>query len=479
MRRIRTLGFIMIVAVVLCAALAFCACDKDDEPNDVEEVPDFRIEDYAYFELGEGYAESNKIVIKKIKDEYKDTVTEMVIPDTCTSIYGGAFEEMKNLRKVTIPNVRMGIGVFQNCTKLNEIVFSDDVEWISEKCFAGCSSLENVVLPPALKGISADSFSGTSWFNSQPDGIVYIGNIAYAYKGDMPKDTTITFRDGTKVIADWFFRFCNEVVEVIMPDSVEFIGIDLFTGCEKLRNVRFSENITHATRFFNCPSIREVVFPDKVETLYSNTFYNCVSLMSVTIGKNYKKTIIGWFEPVVQHCPRLVQIYNRSNGEIESLSYCDGIYFYSKEGEGKLVETEKDTYYLIQGQEKRFVGYFGDEIETFSLDADTTEVTRGAFYDSKVKHVILPEGVKKIGEFAFGGDSLVETITMPSSIEEVDYLTFEDFFYESFEDPRVFTVYYDGTMAQWDAVVKFEYQMSSRVICKDGTISLNKECVPF
>ena len=192
MRRIRTLGLILIVAVVLCVALAFCACDKDDEPNDEEKVPDFRIEDYTYFELDEGYAESNKIVIKKIKDEYKDTVTEMVIPDTCTCICGGAFKEMKNLRKVTIPNVRMGIGVFQNCTKLNEIVFSDDVEWISEKCFAGCSSLENVVLPPALKGISADSFSGTSWFNTQPDGIVYIGNIAYAYKGDMPKDTTIT-----------------------------------------------------------------------------------------------------------------------------------------------------------------------------------------------------------------------------------------------------------------------------------------------
>ncbi len=486
MKRMKFLGYTLLIAVLLaCLIFAFTACDDNDEQptpiEDVEEeVPDFHVEDYEYFEIDDSRASEGKIEIKKIKYEYKDVVTEMVIPDTCALIYGGAFKEMKNLRKVTLPNVQMGRGVFENCKKLVEVVFSDDFEFISQNCFFGCSSLKDVVFPSSLKGVCAKSFYGTAWFDAQPDGVIYYGTIAYAYKGNMPKDTTVAFREGTTVIADYFFEDCDELVEVIMPDSVVDIGSCLFRNCKKLKSVKFSENITHPTRFYDCPSIKEVVFPDKVETLYSNTFHNCASLMSITVGKNYKQTIIGWFEPVVRACPRLVQVYNRSNIPIQSFCF-DGldIYFYSEEGGNKLVETEKDTYYLVLEQEKRFVGYFGSEREVLFIDADTSEVVSGAFYNSKVKRVILPYGVKKIGRYAFCGDSLVETVIVPASIEEIDDDAFESIYYYVTTKQRPITVYYEGTMAQWDAVIDCEDQMSTYVICKDGTISLNKDHVPF
>lgn len=78
--------------------------------------------------------------------------------------------------------------------------------------------------------ICEGAFDNTAWFNNQPDGLVYAGNVAYKYKGTMPSNTGITLKEGTVGIADAAFQYCLGLMGIIIPNSVTSIGEDAFVG---------------------------------------------------------------------------------------------------------------------------------------------------------------------------------------------------------------------------------------------------------
>lgn len=476
MRKNQLYVCIAVLAVLMCASLcaltAFLVCDGGDDIK--SEFLSVGRSDLDIYEIEREYSYGNYSVVSNVKEEYKDKITEIVLPEGYT-IRSGAFKGMKNLKKVVVPKDTYIVrGAFEGCDNLTDFVFEEGVISIPDNSFLDLPSVERVSFPSTLIYLSTDAFRYSKWYNNQPDGMIYIGTYAYAYKGEMPENTKIVIKEGTTLLADNLFSGCDELVEVYMPDSVLYMGSYLFMSCAKLQSVRFSQNITHATSFWNCPSLKEVVFPDSVKTLHSNTFMNCPRLMSVTIGKNFERFIIGWFMPVVQNCPRLVQIYDRSydatstedsNGRFAGLAY----YVYSDPDVGKLFETQKDTYYFINGDEKLFVDYFGDDVENFALDPDTTGIYDGAFFDSKLKSIVIPEGVTRVSISAFCGENCnIERIYFPSTIE--DFSRFSFFEYYS-EDHRI-TIEYNGTKAQWQNVIQDDLMMYSgvTVICKDATL---------
>jgi hypothetical protein len=71
----------------------------------------------------------------------------------------------------------------------------------------------------------------TGWYNAQPDGLVYAGLVAYKYKGEMPADYEIEWKEGTSGVADDAFNGCSRLDSVIIPDGVQNIGDRAFKGC--------------------------------------------------------------------------------------------------------------------------------------------------------------------------------------------------------------------------------------------------------
>jgi hypothetical protein len=146
-------------------------------------------------------------------------ITEVMLPDTVTSIGWGAFSESDSLKKVTLPKNLTEIKkfAFSNCTSLAEIEIPDGVTAIGYGAFSECSGLKAVKLPAALKKIEFCSFAGCKVLESIniPDGVTEIEYSA-------------------------FYR-CLTLPHITIPASVTKIGEGVFEECENLTAVCYGD----------------------------------------------------------------------------------------------------------------------------------------------------------------------------------------------------------------------------------------------
>jgi len=109
--------------------------------------------------------------------------------------------------------------------------------------FENCKTLAVITIPDSVTRIGVDAFSGTTWLNNQPDGLVYAGKIALTYKGTMPTNTSIILLDGTKGIAESAFFVKDNLTSITIPNSVTSIGYGAFEACLSLTSVTFQGTI--------------------------------------------------------------------------------------------------------------------------------------------------------------------------------------------------------------------------------------------
>lgn len=223
-----------------------------------------------------------------INDDFlsnNEYVKKINLPDSLTSIGVSAFESCSNLKEITIPN---------RCS-------------VQAMAFYDCSSLANINYNGSMVWTAPSAFCNTAWYNSQPDGIVYHGTTACAYKGDFKANETV--KDGTTIIVDGLFYGDEVLTSINLPDSVEYIGnmafedcINLkkislpkslytlcdetFLGCESLESVELSEVVNiGVSAFAHCTSLKSIVIPESVnQSIGDSAFLNCTSLEKVTIN---------------------------------------------------------------------------------------------------------------------------------------------------------------------------------------------------
>ena len=187
-----------------------------------------------------------------------------VIPNSVSSIGGGAFSGCTGLTSVTIPNSLTSIGGY---------------------AFSGCSGLTSVIIPNSVKSIGGGAFDGTAWLANQPDGLVYAGKVVYKYKGEMPANTQIVIEDGTLGITEDAFSNCSGLASVIIPNSVESIGSSAFKGCIGLSCVIIPNSVTFISNyiFSGCSGMSSLIIPNSVTAIGDGAFWGCNGLSSVTI----------------------------------------------------------------------------------------------------------------------------------------------------------------------------------------------------
>lgn len=84
--------------------------------------------------------------------------------------------------------------------------------------------------------------------------------------------------------------------------------------------------------------------------------------------------------------------------------------------------------YIVSGTTATVTGYTGsDEVLVIPASIDGYRVTAigdGAFEGSKVKSVIVSDGIENIGWFAFNGCTSLRSVTVPSSVKSIGHLAF-------------------------------------------------------
>lgn len=257
-------------------------------------------------------------------------LTDITIPEGVTSIGYGALSGTSWLRNqpdgvVYAGNVAYGykgnrpsgtltfkdgtLGIteqaFQYCDGLTSITIPNSVKNIGVRAFSGCRNLSSVIIGSGVTEIGRDAFEGTAWYNNQPGGLVYAGNVAYKYKGTMPSGTEIILNEGTLGIAGAAFQNCTGLTSIIVPNSVVSFGDEAFDNCN-MTSINIPEGVTKIgySVFWGCTKLTSVTIPNSVKVIGEAAFWNCKSMTSLTIPVGVAD--IGWC--AFQYCSGLTSI---------------------------------------------------------------------------------------------------------------------------------------------------------------------------
>ena len=207
-----------------------------------------------------------------------NSLKTITIPDSVTALGGCAFESCDSLINAKIGNNVKSIGssAFSSCTSLSDIHLPDGVTALEDYVFSNCRNLISITIPNSVESVGPSTFSGTAWYDNQPDGVVYVGNIAYKYKGVMDESAVIELRAGTVGITDEAFGNCENMSEIRIPDSVQYIGEGAFYCCTGLEAVDFGNGIKSIGReaFMWCVNLSDIAIPDSVTKIGKDAFGN-------------------------------------------------------------------------------------------------------------------------------------------------------------------------------------------------------------
>ncbi|MCI7430373.1 MAG: leucine-rich repeat domain-containing protein [Bacteroidales bacterium] len=190
-------------------------------------------------------------------------LTSVTIPNSVTSIGELAFYKCSGLTSVNIGNSVTSIGrsAFANCSVLTSVTIPNSVTSIGVSAFSECIGLTSVIIPNSVTSIGAWAFDGTAWLANQSDGVIYINQLLYTYKGEMPANTSISVLDGTTQICGGAFYDCSGLTSVTIPNSVTSIGMYAFESCSGLTSVTIPNSVTSIgdQAFDECTQLTNIV----------------------------------------------------------------------------------------------------------------------------------------------------------------------------------------------------------------------------
>ena len=172
-----------------------------------------------------------------------DNLASITIPNSVTSILDGAFMECDNLASITIPNSVTSIGpyAFELCHRLSSITIPNSVTSIGEGAFSTCLALTSITMGSGVTSIGAYVFGDCRGLKTVTIGsrVTSIGNDAFYNCNSL---TSITIPNSVINIAAGAFADCYSVTNVFVGAGVNYLGNGAFDGMTNLQSIRFSGN---------------------------------------------------------------------------------------------------------------------------------------------------------------------------------------------------------------------------------------------
>lgn len=280
-------------------------------------------------------------------------------------------------------------------------------------------TMSEVFIPRGVERIGREAFMGNKNVERVvlPDTVKIVGEQVFGFCESLKE---IVLNDGLEMLCRTSIWACG-VEELSVPDSVAEIGLDAFGACRNLKRVRL---------------------PADIKELPGYLFAGCKCLESVHISASVQNIGLG----LLSGCNGLKELTVDSDNPR-----------YNAEG---LCLLERGTGVLVAGCASSVIP---DGVKTIGA---------GAFENSALTELRLPESVEVIGLSAFSHCNALAEVILPPHVRVLDYHAFEEcenlkriflpksvttIFYDAFFDCKQLTFYVEETEEEWYKKVKGDY----------------------
>lgn len=285
------------------------------------------------------------------------------------------------------------------------------------------------------------------------------------YKGDSEYVEIPSMVNGYKVdsIENPIFRDNYKLKGVIIPDTVDYVSREIFSGCVSLTDVDLGKGITSISfgMFYNCKSLESLTIPEQIEefehiyTVGRRPFDGCTSLKNLYLKAKDISSIRYLNLPSLTNIVIASTVDSLPDGAFSGYNYIENVTFENglmvlpdscfknctslknitlPDSMMSVGKSAFENCYNIKSvtfsenlntiADSAFKGC--SSIENLSFNKNLREIGNNAFEEcSSVKNVTFNDSLNTIGESAFANCSSVEKVDLPESVSSVGKDVFE------------------------------------------------------
>jgi len=342
--------------------------------------------------------------------DIRESINTVVINSGVTTIGERAFELCKNVTTVTIPNGITKIGYLAiRGTKITSITIPTSVTYIGSGVFDGCDDLTAIDVDAANENYCS------------VDGVLFNKEKTQLIQYPRSKTgTTYTIPNSVEWIGMDAFSGCDKLTSVTIPDGVEAIGFRVFLYCTGLTSITIPASVTSIgdNAFSGCTGLTSITIPASVTSIGDYAFSGCTGLTSfVCLATTPPVCGTYCFDDVKKNIPVFVPkaaLTDYTNNE--AWSYFTNIQTFVAGGTCGANLTwilGEDGVLTISGSGKMTNWGTGDAVAWASNRAS-------------IKSVYLEAGVTSIGDLAFASCANVTSIAIPNNLTAIGLSAFSD-----------------------------------------------------
>ncbi len=215
-------------------------------------------------------------------------ISQIDIPSGVTEIGNTAFQATP-LTEITLPGVKVGKSVFNNCASLARVTFTEMPTSINEDAFSGAKLLSSVSFRGERMNTGGSVFRNYPW--AAPNNLHIV--VTYNHLKWWLYEGTLRIVTGDRQIPPFAYSSINKqdwrwlgdnVKALIIYNGAELIGARAFMGLKSLTSVSLPSTVkVIETYAFNaCASLTEITLPAGIENIPGSPFQNCTALKTVT-----------------------------------------------------------------------------------------------------------------------------------------------------------------------------------------------------
>ncbi len=285
------------------------------------------------------------------------------------------------------PVVAIGEKAFENMANLKAVSVPDTVESIGVGAFAGCKSMTSLRTP-------VFTCENAPWFGALFGAESYDANGSAVPAGL----ATLVLTAGGETIPDYAFYACRGLEVVSLPATLREIGNFAFYGCQSLTYITTEQTALTSVgqnSFTGCAALLSLEIPATVRRMGMAMLEGCGALEALTL-------------PFVGGYAADYELTEEEKNAVE---------------EGSMTAPTDTAYlgYLFGAADYTFTaGYLPASLIAVTLREGCGDISANAFFEcASVREVIIPDGVTAIGRRAFYGCESLASVALPDSVVSV------------------------------------------------------------